>query len=129
MFSNNLIGRSESEGFYSQQYVKYEGAFKSKIKQQSVDDFIFVASSGITLWKWFEAYLDYGLFKEKKKKLSTGYDFGLRLNIIENYLELYFPFINSDEIALKSNNYINNIRFTLSLDPENLSNLFTRRWF
>ena len=67
MFSNNLIGRSESEGFYSQQYVKYEGAFKSKIKQQSVDDFIFVASSGITLWKWFEAYLDYGLFKEKKR--------------------------------------------------------------
>lgn len=129
LFSNNLIGRSESEGFYSQQYVKYEGAFKSKIKQQSVDDFIFVASSGITLWKWFEAYLDYGLFKEKKKKLSTGYDFGLRLNIIENYLELYFPLINSDEIALKSNNYINNIRFTLSLDPENLSNLFTRRWF
>ena len=129
LFSNNLIGRSESEGFYSQQYVKYEGAFKSKIKQDSVDDFIFVASSGITLWNWFEAYLDYGLFKEKKKKLTTGYDFGLRLNIIENYLELYFPFINSDEIVLKSNNYLNNIRFTISLDPEKLSNLFTRRWF
>ncbi len=129
LFSNNLIGRSESEGFYSQQYVKYEGAFKSKIKQHSVDDFIFVASSGITLWKWFEAYLDYGLFKEKKKKLSTGYDFGLRLNIIENYLELYFPLINSDETVLKSNNYLNNMRFTLSIDPEKLSNLFTRRWF
>jgi hypothetical protein len=129
LFSNNLIGRSESEGFYSQQYVKYEGAFKSKIEQQSVDDFILVASSGITLWKWFEAYFDYGLFKEKKKKLSTGYDFGLRLNIIENYLELYFPLINSDKIVLKSDNYLNNIRFTISLDPEKLSNLFTRRWF
>jgi hypothetical protein len=129
LFSNNLIGRSESEGFYSQQYVKYEGAFKSKIEQQSVDDFILVASSGITLWKWFEAYFDYGLFKEKKKKLSTGYDFGLRLNIIENYLELYFPLINSDKIVLKSDSYLNNIRFTFSLDPEKLSNLFTRRWF
>ena len=53
----------------------------------------------------------------------------LRLNIIENYLEFYFPLINSDEIVLKSNNYLNNVRFSLSLDPENLSNLFTRRWF
>jgi len=54
---------------------------------------------------------------------------GLKLNIVENYLELYFPVLNSDEFILKSNNYTENIRFTLSLDPEDLSSLFTRRWF
>ena len=59
----------------------------------------------------------------------TGYDLGLKLNIVENYLELYFPVLNSDEFILKSNNYTKNIRFTLSLDPEDLSGLFTRRWF
>lgn len=129
LFSNNLIGRSESEGFYSQQYVKYEGAFKSKLSQEKVNDFIFVIGSGVTLWKWVESYFDYGFFKQKSKKLVTGYDLGLKLNIVENYLELYFPVLNSDEFILKSNNYTENIRFTLSLDPEDLSSLFTRRWF
>ena len=129
LFSNNLIGRSESEGFYSQQYVKYEGAFKSKLSQEKVNDFIFVIGSGVTLWKWLESYFDYGFFKQKSKKLVTGYDLGLKLNIVENYLELYFPVLNSDEFILKSNNYTENIRFTLSLDPEDLSSLFTRRWF
>ena len=129
LFSNNLIGRSESEGFYSQQYVKYEGAFKSKLSQEKVNDFIFVIGSGVTLWKWLESYFDYGFFKQKSKKIVTGYDLGLKLNIVENYLELYFPVLNSDEFILKSNNYTENIRFTLSLDPEDLSTLFTRRWF
>ena len=59
----------------------------------------------------------------------TGYDTGLKLNIVENYLEIYFPILNSEKYILKSNNYSKNIRFTLVLDPENLTNLFTRRWF
>ena len=59
----------------------------------------------------------------------TGYDTGLKLNIIENYLEIYFPILNSEKYILNSNNYSKNIRFTLVLDPENLTNLFTRRWF
>ena len=59
----------------------------------------------------------------------TGYDTGLKLNIVENYLEIYFPILNSEKYILNSNNYSKNIRFTLLLDPENLTNLFTRRWF
>ena len=63
------------------------------------------------------------------EKLKTGYDTGLKLNIIENYLELYFPILNSEKYILNSNNYSKNIRFTLVLDSDNLTNLFTRRWF
>ena len=59
----------------------------------------------------------------------NGYDTGLKLNIVENYLEIYFPILNSEKYILNSNNYSKNIRFTLVLDPENLTNLFTRRWF
>jgi len=61
--------------------------------------------------------------------LKDGYDTGLKLNIVENYLEIYFPILNSEKYILNSNNYSKNIRFTLVLDPENLTNLFTRRWF
>ena len=53
-------------GFYSQQYVKYEGAFKSKLSQEKVNDFIFVIGSGVTLWKWLESYFDYGLNENQK---------------------------------------------------------------
>ena len=59
----------------------------------------------------------------------TGYDAGLKLNIVENYLEIYFPILNSEKYILNSKNYSKNIRFTLVLNPENLTNLFTRRWF
>ena len=128
-YSSNLLGRSENEGFFSQQYFKNDAGFKSKINPSFSNDYVVSLNSGITIWKWFEGYLDYGIFKNKGEKLKTGYDTGLKLNIIENYLELYFPILNSEKYILNSNNYSKNIRFTLVLDPENLTNLFTRRWF
>ncbi|MEC8175978.1 MAG: hypothetical protein VX042_02880 [Bacteroidota bacterium] len=128
-YSSNLLGRSENEGFFSQQYFKNDVGFKSKINPSFSNDYVASLNSGITIWKWFEGYFDYGIFKNKGEKLKTGYDTGLKLNIIENYLELYFPILNSDKYILNSNNYLKNIRFTLELDTENLTNLFTRRWF
>ena len=128
-YSSNLLGRSENEGFFSQQYFKNDAGFKSKINPSFSNDYVVSLNSGITIWKWFEGYLDYGIFKNKGEKLKTGYDTGLKLNIIENYLELYFPILNSEKYILNSNNYSKNIRFTLVLDPDNLTNLFTRRWF
>ena len=128
-YSSNLLGRSENEGFFSQQYFKNDAGFKSKINPSFSNDYVVSLNSGITIWKWFEGYLDYGIFKNKGEKLMTGYDTGLKLNIVENYLEIYFPILNSEKYILNSNNYSKNIRFTLVLDPENLTNLFTRRWF
>ena len=86
-------------------------------------------NTGITLWKWIEAYFDYGLFKNKKDPIISGFDTGLRLNIVENYLELFFPIYSSEDFYLNENSYGKRIRFILTLDPENLSTLFTRRWF
>ena len=128
-YSSNLLGRSENEGFFSQQYFKNDAGFKSKINPLFSNDYLVSLNSGITIWKWFEGYFDYGIFKNMGEKLKTGYDTGLKLNIVENYLELYFPILNSEEYILDSNNYTKNIRFTLVLNPENLTNLFTRRWF
>ena len=128
-YSSNLLGRSESEGFFSQQYFKNDAGFKSKLNPSFSNDYVISLNSGITIWKWLEGYFDYGFFKNKGENLKTGYDTGLKLNIIENYLELYFPVLNSEKYILNSKNYSKNIRFTLSLDPENLTSLFTRRWF
>ena len=129
LYNNYLLGRSEQSGFYSQQYLRYEGAFKSKINESNPNDFILSINSGITLWKWFEAYLDYGLFRNKSEKINSGFDSGLRVNLVENYFELFFPVYSSEGYYLNDNSYSNKIRFILTFDIDNLSSLFTRRWF
>ena len=129
LYDNYLLGRSESSGFFSQQYVRYEGSFKSKISELRPDDFMISINSGVTLWRWIEAYLDYGLFKNKNQPTSSGFDSGLRLNIVENYFELFFPIYSSKTYYSEDKQYSERIRFILTLDPENLSRLFTRRWF
>ena len=129
LYNNYLLGRSERSGFYSQQYLRYEGAFKSKINENNPNDFILSINSGITLWKWFEAYLDYGLFRNKSEKINSGFDSGIRVNLLENYFELFFPVYSSEGYYLNDNSYSNKIRFILTFDIDNLSSLFTRRWF
>ena len=129
LYNNYLLGRSEQSGFYSQQYLRYEGAFKSKINESNPNDFILSINSGITLWKWFEAYFDYGLFKNKSEKVNSGFDSGLRVNVVENYFELFLPVYSSEGYYLNNNSYANKIRFILTFDIDNLSSLFTRRWF
>ena len=129
LYDNYLLGRSESSGFFSQQYVRFEGAFKSQINKYNPNSFMLSLNSGITLWKWIEAYFDYGLFKNKNNPITSGFDTGFRLNIVENYFELFFPIYSSEDFYLNENSYSSRIRFILTLDPENLSTLFTRRWF
>ena len=129
LYDNYLFGRSESSGFFSQQYVRYEGAFKSNISEFKPNDFMISLNTGITIWKWIEAYFDYGLFKNKNEPILTGFDSGFRLNIVENYFELFFPIYSSEDFYINKKSYSNRIRFILTLDPENLTSLFTRRWF
>ena len=113
----------------SQQYIRQDGAFKSRINPTYVNDFILVFNTGLTIWKWVEFYGDFGLFKNKNVNMQNGYDLGIRLNFIEDYLELYFPIQSSNGFHPTQSNYLNNMRFVLTLDSQNLSRLFTRRWF
>ena len=129
LLNNSLLARSESSGFLSQQYVRQDGAFKSRISPDYANDFLLVLNTGITIWKWVEFYGDFGLFKNKKVRLQNGYDTGLRLNFIEDYLELYLPIQSSMGFHPNEPNYLKDIRFVLTLDYQNLVRLFTRRWF
>ena len=129
LLNNSLLARSESSGFLSQQYVRQDGAFKSRISPDYANDFLLVLNTGITIWKWVEFYGDIGLFKNKNVSLQNGYDMGLRLNFIEDYLELYLPIQSSRGFHPNASNYLKDIRFVLTLDYQNLARLFTRRWF
>jgi hypothetical protein len=129
LFSTNLLGRSENSGFYSQQYIGSEGGFKSKINYEYANDFIISLNSGITLWQWIEGYSGIAAIKNINEDLIFQYESGIRLNLFTDYFELYFPVNSSLGNELNQTNYLTKIRFKISLDPDTLSSLFTRRWF
>jgi hypothetical protein len=54
----------------------------------------------VSIWNWIEIYGDVGLLKIKPKEQFI-YDSGVRLNLVTDYFELYFPVYSSNgwEIA------------------------------
>ena len=65
------LGVPKMKGLFPKQYFKNDAGFKSKIKPSFSNDYVVSLNSGITIWKWFEGYLDYGIFKNKGEKLMT----------------------------------------------------------
>ena len=129
MFGYNLLGRTEKSGFYSQQYVPSEGALKSKVLPAYSNDWIISLNSGITFWQWIEGYYDIALIKNKNTKAKSVFDSGIRLNILTDYFELYFPFYSSLGNEINQSNYSEKIRFKIAFDVQTFSKLITRRWF
>lgn len=129
LFRYNYLGRSENDGFYSQQFILSEGGFKSRFENPNANDYLASVNLAYSLWKWVEVYADFGVTKNLKTKSQGFYDSGLRLNLVPDYLEFYFPIQNSQNYVLDDRNYLSNMRFVLTVDLNNLKQLFSRRWF
>ncbi len=129
LFDYALIGRSESTGLFSRQFVNAEGAFKSKFATRYANQYIFAINAGFTIYDWIEMYGDVGTFKNEGYKPEYVYDSGLRLNLVQDYFELYLPIYSSNGFELNDKNYGERIRFIVTLSPKTLTSLFTRRWF
>ena len=131
LFQYQYLGRSEQTGIYSQQFIFAEGGFKSKFTNPYSNDLLVTFNSGFGIWKWLEGYFDFGLIKNKNENSRFLYDSGLRINILPDYLELFFPLYNSNGFQLTDNltPYSEKIRFLLTLQPKTLTKLFTRKWF
>jgi hypothetical protein len=129
LFRYNYLGRSENEGFYSQQFILSEGGFKSRFENPNANDYLASVNLAYSLWKWVEVYADFGFTKNLDTNSQGFYDSGLRLNLVPDYLEFYFPIQNSQNYVLDDRNYLSNMRFVLTVDLNNLKQLFSRRWF
>ena len=129
LFQYNYLGRSEKTGFYSQQFIPAEGGFKSKFEQSNANDFMFSTNLYIGLWKWIELYTDFGLIKSRYLKLKGYYDSGFRINLVPDYLELYFPIASSNGFEISQHKYNSKLRFKILIEPRTLTSLFTRKWF
>ena len=129
LFDYNYLGRSEDSGIVSQQIIIAEGGFKSKLENPFANDWMATTNASINLWKWIELYGDVGLMKNRNQNARFVYDSGIRLNLVTDYFELYFPLYSSNGWELGQPNYDEKIRFIVTLSPKTLIGLFTRKWF
>lgn len=129
LFDLNYLGRSETTGFVSQQIIIAEGGFKSKLEDPFANDWIATLNGSTNIWRWVEAYGDLGLMKNKGQNARFVYDSGIRLNLVTDFFELYFPVYSNNGWEIAQDNYEEKIRFVVTLSPKTLIRLFNRKWF
>ena len=129
LFDYNYLGRSENSGIFSQQYITAEGGFKSKIASAFANRWITSVNASYSIWNWIEAYGDVAIIKNEFSSERFLFDSGIRLNLVPDYFELYFPVYSSKGLEIEQKNYEQKIRFTLTISPKMLVNLFNRKWF
>ncbi|WP_232520856.1 metalloprotease [Flagellimonas nanhaiensis] len=129
MFDLAYLGRSEDSGIYSQQIIISEGGFKSQLENPFANDWIATTNASTNIWRWVEAYGDLGFIKNKGSNARFVYDSGVRLNLVTDYFELYFPVYSNRGWEIAQDNYGQRIRFVVTISPRTLIGLFTRKWF
>lgn len=128
LFDYGYYGRSETSGFFAQQYITTEGGFKSKVTP-FVNQWLVSSNLSFNVWNWVELYTDFGLLKNKHHSVEFIYDSGIRLNFLTDYFELYFPIYSNLGLEITQPNYLEHIRFVITIAPHSLGKLITRKWF
>ena len=126
LFELNYIGRSESTGLLSQQFIMAEGGFKSVLDQRFANQFLVSFNSSIGLWRWLEIYSDVAFLKNRGNNVFFAYENGIRLNFIHNIFEFYLPLYSNNGWELNRNAYSKSIRFVLVANPKAIFNFFRR---
>ncbi|WP_109300732.1 metalloprotease [Aquimarina sp. AU474] len=129
LFDFNYLGRSEDTGLTSQQIIIAEGGFKSQLEFPFANQWITTFNANSNIWNWIYAYGDVGLVKNKGVSPEFVYDAGVRLSLVADYFELFFPVVSNKGWEIAQPDYDQQIRFIITLSPETLIGLFTREWY
>ncbi len=128
LFQYDYLGRSETSGIFSQQIIINEGGFKSKLPVSHANQWLSTFNTSIGLWRWLEVYNDVGFVKNKNKRVYFAHENGIRLNFIQDILEVYFPMYSNLGWEISQPSYSSKIRFVLVIKPKKIYN-FIRRGF
>jgi hypothetical protein len=129
LFEHDYLGRSETTGLFSQQSIISDGFFKSMLETRTANQWMTTLNASSNIWNWIEVYGDVGLIKNKNTAEKFVYDSGIRLNLVTDYFELYFPVYSNNGWEVGEKNYGERIRFIVTFNPDTLIGLFTRKWF
>lgn len=129
LFEHDYLGRSETTGLFSQQSIVSEGFFKSMLETRTANQWMTTLNASANVWNWIEVYSNVGMIKNKNTAEQFVYDSGVRLNLVTDYFELYFPVYSNNGWEVGEKNYGERIRFIVTFNPDTLIGLFTRKWF
>ncbi|MGB0789819.1 MAG: metalloprotease, partial [Marinirhabdus sp.] len=105
------------------------GGFKSKLRPAFANNWITTVNASTNIWKWIFAYGDAGLVNSKGRGTKAVFGTGIRLNLVADYFELYFPLYSNLGWEPALPGYDQKIRFIVTLSPRTLLGLFTREWY
>jgi hypothetical protein len=77
----------------------------------------------------FNLYADVGLFKSKGWQPQFIWDSGVKLKIIPDFIEVYFPIQSSLGFEPSFRDYAKRIRFSLALNLNAIIGSARRGWF
>ena len=129
LFDYNYLGRSEDSGLFSQQIIIAEGGFKSQLETPFANRWMTTMNVSTTIWRYIQAYGDIGLVKNNNIPAQFVYDSGIRVNLVTDYFEIYFPVYSNLGWEIGQKNYDEKIRFLFTVDPQVLLGLFRRKWY
>ncbi|WP_378173483.1 metalloprotease [Aquimarina sp. SS2-1] len=129
LFDFSYLGRSEETGLVSQQIIIAEGGFKSQLEFPFANQWITTLNANTNIWNWIYAYGDAGFVKNKGVSPKFVYDAGVRVSLVADYFELFFPVVSNNGFEINQPNYDEKIRFIITLSPQTLIGLFTREWY
>lgn len=127
-FSYGLLGQSATDGLLAQQFILAEGGFKSYFPT-TANQFITTVNVDAHVWRWFNVYADAGLYKSRNINTQFIWDSGVKVKVIPDFLEVYFPIQSSLGFEPTFKDYGKRIRFTLSLNFSAITSYFRRGWF
>jgi len=106
-----------------------EGGFKSQLETPFANQWITTLNASTTLWKYIQVYGDVGFVKNHFNDPKFVYDSGIKVSLVADYFELYFPIYSNLGWEIAQPNYDQKIRFIITISPKTLLGLFTRRWY
>lgn len=134
LFDNIFLGRTETSGILSQQFVERDGAFKTHTFIGQTQNWITALNikSSLPGILPIRLYADIGVTaNDARLNDALLYDAGIDLSIVKNIFEVYFPLVLCPDFktTLETNNvkYSERIRFTLNINLMNPIN-FIRNW-
>ncbi|TCI91827.1 aminopeptidase [Tenacibaculum sp. M341] len=127
LFEQNLFGRSESSGLFSQQFVVSDGGFKSFFNKPTLANQLMASvNTNVSVWKWVEIYNDAAMLKSRNEKHRFFYENGIRINFIPNIFEFYFPIYTNEGFEINQPAYPTKIRFVITTNLDRIYNFIRR---
>lgn len=125
MFDYDFIGRSDSVGIWSQQFFVTDGGFKTSTGVFA-EQWLWTTNLSLPIYSVFGVFGDIG-FSDNFD--NVYWDYGIRISILTDFLEFYFPIANHDRHFINEHAYIEQVRFILDLDISNIVGRLRRGYF